>query len=829
MRAKGEVMKVFAHRQFYISMIFLILSAFLFFAIYIFASLTIRTRQEELLSLEMDVVSADVHHFYDDFFISLDQIASYIKVNGTANFLDYIVEIDEQDPWLESIYLGTPDNELINSSGFVPGPGFDLTTRPWYQLAVLEDETIITYAFLNATEDKLITTIAKPVYDTANDFIGVLAVDIDIETIKLYFENKKVGDTGFALIIDSNDHIIAHPEDDLFTDALMDLNQLEISLDDYNESSIHERVRMGDMEGSILWNRVLGDGYKVLIFMPEDEYYQTQNQFMNYFIMVYSMIVIITLTFLWMNFKRIFTPMNKLVGDLSKINVKDNIGYRLNSENNDVLDEIRENVNVALESSENYFNEAKSKAEELFLENQRFKYLINSTQDFIIHLDLKGYVVYASGSGLDKIDLKPDDIIDKHIRGFDYQLFAYDKIVNDKYIETQELFDWEYKEYFFETSISPIYNQKHQVIGSVLISRDVTEYKKRQAEIEYINQHDYLTDLYNRRMLIEKFNELNQKQAYPITVMMMDLNGLKMLNDAFGHHIGDDALVEVANAFRKVFKNDFVFRIGGDEFAVILTKCDESEIENFKQELRRTISSIMIKKISLSISVGYHMIDEDGHDINDVLKEAENNMYRHKVTESMSVRNQAIRAIHKTLTDKFKEERIHSEKVSQLCYVMGLALGIKDELLEELKLAGLYHDIGKIAIPDAILDKPDTLTDEEFELMKTHTEIGYRILRAADDYSRLAEYALSHHERWDGKGYPRGIEKEDIPLFARIIALADSYDAMTTNRVYRPKMTKDKAIDELVRGAGKQYDPKLTKIFIKEVLKRPIEAEKVEL
>jgi HD-GYP domain-containing protein (c-di-GMP phosphodiesterase class II) len=199
----------------------------------------------------------------------------------------------------------------------------------------------------------------------------------------------------------------------------------------------------------------------------------------------------------------------------------------------------------------------------------------------------------------------------------------------------------------------------------------------------------------------------------------------------------------------------------------------------------------MIKDISLSISVGYHMVDESGQDINDVLKEAENHMYRHKVTESMSVRNQAIRAIHKALTDMFKEERIHSEKVSQLCYIMGLSLDIKDESLEELKLAGLYHDIGKIAIPDAILDKPDTLTDEEFELMKTHTEIGYQILRAADDYSRLAEYALSYHERWDGKGYPRGIEKEDIPLFARIIALADSYDPMTTNRVYRSKMTKE--------------------------------------
>jgi putative nucleotidyltransferase with HDIG domain len=204
-------------------------------------------------------------------------------------------------------------------------------------------------------------------------------------------------------------------------------------------------------------------------------------------------------------------------------------------------------------------------------------------------------------------------------------------------------------------------------------------------------------------------------------------------------------------------------------------------------------------------------------------------MYRHKVTESMSVRNQAIRAIHKTLTDKYKEERIHSEKVSQICYVMGLALGIKDELLEELKLAGLYHDIGKIAIPDAILDKPGPLTHDEFELMKTHAEIGYQILRAADDYSRLAEYALSHHERWDGKGYPRGLEKEDIPLFARIIALADSYDAMTTNRVYRSKLSKDEAVNQLIKGAGKHYDPKLTRIFIKEVLKRPKESEKVEL
>ena len=816
-------MKIFAHRQFYISMMFLVLSALLFFAIYFFAAHTIRNRQEALLSLEMSAVSADVHHFYDDFFITLEGVSSYIKIYGTDELLHFMVEIDEDNSWIESMYFGTPDNQMINSSGFVPGPGFDLRTRPWYQSVLSEDQTIVTPVFLNATEDKLITTVATPVYDQTDNFVGVLAVDIDIESIKLYFENKTVGDTGFALIIDGNDHVVAHPELDMFSNELIDLDTLGISFEGLNEFSVHEKIKLGSFSGSALWSRVLGNDYKLLIFMPEKEYYDTLNQFMNYFIVVYSMVVLMTLTYLWMNFNKIFKPINHLVDDLSQINVKENIGYRLAMDNNDVLDELRNTVNKALQSSEEYFDEAKSKADQLFLENQRFKHLINSTQDFIIHLNTNGFIVYASGSGLEKIDVKPEELINKHVESFNHELFRYQ--------ETKDhfMFDWKYKKCFFETSMSPIYDQNHNIIGSVLISRDITDYKKRQAEIDYINQHDFLTDLYNRRMFIEKFNELNEQKAFPITVMMMDLNGLKMLNDAFGHQVGDEALVEVSNAFRKVFKDHFSARIGGDEFAVILTGLEKHEIENMKHNFRKVVSAIVISDISLSISVGYHMVYEVCHNINDVLKEAENNMYRHKVIESMSVRNQAIRAIHKTLTDKYKEERIHSEKVSMICYVMGLAMGIKDEQLEELKMAGLYHDIGKIAIPDAILDKPGPLTKDEFELMKTHTEIGYQILRAADDYSRLAEYALSHHERWDGKGYPRGIEKEEIPLFARIISLADSYDAMTTNRVYRSKMTKDQAIQQLIKGSGKQYDPKLTKIFIKEVLKRPKEAEKVEI
>lgn len=147
------------------------------------------------------------------------------------------------------------------------------------------------------------------------------------------------------------------------------------------------------------------------------------------------------------------------------------------------------------------------------------------------------------------------------------------------------------------------------------------------------------------------------------------------------------------------------------------------------------------------------------------------------------------------------------------------ALHIKGDDLVELELAGLYHDIGKISIPDSILNKPGKLTEEEFEVIKTHTEVGYQILRAADEYSDLAEHALSHHERWDGTGYPRGLKAEQIPLFSRIISIADSYEAMTADRPYRKAMNQEIAIEEIIRCSGSQFDPKIANIFINDVLK----------
>ncbi len=234
----------------------------------------------------------------------------------------------------------------------------------------------------------------------------------------------------------------------------------------------------------------------------------------------------------------------------------------------------------------------------------------------------------------------------------------------------------------------------------------------------------------------------------------------------------------------------------------------------------KTLTRVKIDHMLISVAIGYAIKFRVEEDIFVISKVAEDTMYRHKITEGSSARNRTIQTILTTLTEKYSDERMHSKRVSNFCFEMGRALDLSDDDRKELALAGLFHDIGKIAIPDHILGKQDALTAEEYERMKTHTEAGYQILRAADEYSNLAEYALYHHERYDGKGYPTGLKGDRIPLFARIISIADAYEAMTAERSYRAKKTEEEAIRELRSCAGRQFDPELTEIFIEHVVKK---------
>ena len=792
--------------------------------LYLYASQIVNRNQKELLEHELHDVTVEVEHFFNEIKITVENVATFVQTNPTdQELLDYLIRIDESKPMFVSIYLGRADKTMINSSGFIPGPSFDLTTRPWYIAASEAEDTVFTPAFMNATEDRLIMNVAKSVYQ--NDvLIGVVSADIDITTISQSISDTKVGKSGIAFLVDSNNHFVAFPNMSISSE-LISMNDVIHHIDNQIYNEISYNATYEQIKGVMIMSQTLNDSYVAGIFVPNVEYYESSTILLYVFVLLLVFVIVIGTGLIMINQFYILQPIRMLVSDIEIIDISNRPNYRMPIADRLGYIPIREALNNVLETSSKYFKEKEEARSKLLLENQRVMLLMNSAADIIFEINLRRQFINVLGRGIEKIGMKASNYIGKTV----IEVFG-DQGKNRDYHYMRALeghhsyYYWEYnvngETLYFESSISPIFDEQKNIVGAVGISRDITEQQIKQQEIEHISTHDFLTGLYNRRYFGESLMRFDQSEFYPLGIMMMDLNGLKILNDAYGHTFGDQALVEVGYAINDcLLENEISTRIGGDEFAVILPNTTEERIYELKKKISEKISLISVENVSLSIAIGYALKINDSQDMDAILKEAEDYMYRLKLAEGMSFRNNSIKAILKTLTDKYKDERLHLEKVSLICREMGKILQLTDDQVRELEYAGLYHDIGKISIPDQILDKPGKLTASEYEIMKTHTEAGYQILRAADAYSNIAEYALTHHERWDGKGYPRGLKGVDIPYFSRIISIIDAYEAMTSKRVYKDKMTKQEAINEIIRCAGTQFDPNLAEIFVTKFLK----------
>lgn len=386
-------------------------------------------------------------------------------------------------------------------------------------------------------------------------------------------------------------------------------------------------------------------------------------------------------------------------------------------------------------------------------------------------------------------------------------------------------FEWWFKK--VDGSLSPV----EVMMTAIIINgkkafhslwRDISDRKQMEDRLEYLSYHDQLTGLYNRRFFEEELARLDVERSLPLTIVMADVNGLKLVNDSFGHTAGDELLRKVAQILRNGFrKDDIIARLGGDEFIALLPDTGTYETKQIITNIKALASKEKAGTVDISISFGYQTKTSNEEKIHDILKKAEDYMYKEKLFEGPSMRGKTINTIISALHEKNKREEQHSHRVSNLCESMGRALGLSEDEIKELKTVGLLHDIGKIAIEENILNKPGKLTEEEWEEIKRHPEIGYRILRTVNDMTEIAEHVLAHHERFDGKGYPKGLKGKQIPLQSRIIAIADSYDAMVSERSYRSALPEEIAVQELKINAGSQFDPELTKVFIEKVLNKP--------
>lgn len=346
------------------------------------------------------------------------------------------------------------------------------------------------------------------------------------------------------------------------------------------------------------------------------------------------------------------------------------------------------------------------------------------------------------------------------------------------------------------------------------VIKDIDEKKRERQRYEFLANHDILTGTYNRNAFERYIRRNLPEEQYPVGMLLFDVDGLKLLNDGFGHGEGDLLLTSFSATLKSEFESPArIFRIGGDEFAVIVPKVEKDEIPVRQQQIREMVESFDLP-IQASISSGYGCIESKEELLEDAFREAEDRMYRNKLWEKRKERSSMSETLIKSLQSRTHEDYEHFTRIEEMAMKMAEVLSLDDHAKMVLRKLAYAHDIGKLATPHEILYKPADLSVEEWEVMRKHSEVGYRIALGLNDLALAASDILLHHEHWDGSGYPHGLKGEDIPITARVIGILDAYDAMTHDRSYRERLSREEAQATLWREAGTKFDPKLVEAFI---------------
>jgi len=731
---------------------------------------------------------------------------------------------------------------------------FDARTRAWYKASVAVGGPTFSPIYKHFIMDDLTISFACPIYNKAGKLRGVLGTHILLTDIGNYLRDSVSKYNGYAVILEkgSSSLIANSMEIDNFS-VLPDGTLERFGIDRIPNPDIQEAYEKYNMslESHFLYEvrgqklfmnikeiHMEGLDWVVISAIPKELLMAPVIRSIHLTVLLVAMTLVLSLIVYMIITRRLLKPISGLQQAAEALSSGD-LTMRVDIVRNDEIGKISESFNAVADKMQFLINNlaanVKERTEELHKANvkleeskNQLQLILDSTVEAIYGTDLDGKCTFCNIRCIKLLGYNSqEELIGKnmhqqiHHTRRDGTLFPFadcrilQSIRQGKGFEADDEVFWRADGSSFDVEYHSYPQIKDgKVIGAVITFMDITDRKHKEREIQYLSCHDVLTGIYNRRCFEEKRIEIDIQDNLPLSVIFADLNGLKMTNDIFGHAAGDELIKKSAEILvRSCRENDVIARLGGDEFIILLPKTNQENVKKILLRIRSGFSSTCAIAIKCSISLGSDTKETIDEPLEEIMANAENAMYKDKTMNRKAVNKDIIDTIVDTLHSRSPREKQHSIAVSKLCARVGSLLNLPETEISTLKQAGYLHDIGKIVLDEKILLK-NSLSEEEFEKTQQHSVVGYRILNLFDDTLDLAEFVYSHHERWDGSGYPRGLKGEQIPLISRIISIVETYDRVFNREELPMDERKRKAIEVIKEGAGKQFDLIIADLFV---------------
>lgn len=779
-----------------------------------------------------------------------------LNLNDNNKLKQYFTDVlNSLNKEMYSFSYATEEGMYYGAKGMEDKEDFDPRLKGWYQYAKMANGPVYSPVDQHFVEDDLTLSVSCPIYDEKSELKGVLGAHILLSGLDSNLNQIVKEKQGYALIIEKEtETMIANSLGfDNFT-ILEDGSLQRNKISDIPDKTIikgYEQYKTNLNDNFLLKDR--GKSYYVTVedysnnglnwyivsAVPYSLFTKDIEKNIAIMVILLSLSTIMSVIIYFRITHKLFRPIDSLIEAMNKFSAGDLL-QRVSVIRNDEIGKITTMFNQTAEVMNGLVNHLEAsvkertadlvKANEAMQQTREDLYLIlDSTAEGIFGLDTNGNCSFCNNRCIELLGYQHQhDMIGKNIHSLIHHSscngsrLAYDDCKIMKTLRTgestfvdNEVF-WKADGNYLDVEYYSYPQLKDgALIGAVVTFTDSSERRRNEEQIRYLSSHDALTGLMNRGCFESTLKQYDTKDNLPISIMFADLNGLKLVNDVFGHSSGDLLIQKAAEVLKKTCRTDDVLaRVGGDEFIILLPRTEEKDAYKIMKRIEKELSKERINGLSCSMALGVDTKSSHYDDIQKVLSSAESEMYHNKLTMKKSFGNDTINTIMDSLQQRSEEEKVHSENIARLCEQMGRKMNLSDPEIKKLRDAGYMHDIGKIVLSDEILNHKHELSEYENQIKRQHPVVGYRLLNLFDDTLDLADVVYSHHERFDGTGYPKGLKGDEIPLISRIILLAEYYESLISREFVLGNLEWEDVYQKIRNGAGTSFDPNLVECFI---------------